>query len=198
MSIACLLLTLSCATAPLPCSHGKVGTYNGVTLCCDPRCVVCAARGCVSKNYKTFGGSSHDAAASSNISDACCLTSLSRRPCLDERDTLCLITPRFDYAAFWDSAWRAANQSGEAPLAPRKRPPRVYVYDGLPPPFGDLTQHHLSRVNASTFEARWGALSRRQSSAQRPLTRSSQSHCSHSHCSLQIRLLARISRGSHA
>ena len=93
-SLVCLLLTLPRAPTPNSfCSLGTVGTYDGAILCCDSRCVVCAARGCISANYRAFGGSRQDSAASSNISGACCLTSLSRRACRDKFDTLCLIPP---------------------------------------------------------------------------------------------------------
>ena len=58
-----------------------------MTLCCDPRCSVCAARGCISENAKAIGG------GRLNISEACCLTSRSRRTCHDEHDTRCSVAP---------------------------------------------------------------------------------------------------------
>ena len=78
--LACLLLTLPRAIAL--CTNGKVGKVHGVTLCCDPRCSVCATRGCISANYKAIGG------GRAAVADACCLMNQSR-VCHDERDTRC-------------------------------------------------------------------------------------------------------------
>ena len=70
------------AGGPL-CSHGKIGHFKSITLCCDPRCVVCAARGCVSKNSKVMDQEDRE--------EACCLTPRSRHFCRDEHDTRCRI-----------------------------------------------------------------------------------------------------------